>query len=207
MNNYRWITLVARNTNCSNLSVEEFVKMMFSDVIEAEEKYNELYVPEYVASTLRNFNSFVESHRKQATKYAEKKWKTEKYRTAYINKVVDEAKAKFNMNPYYSHIAFFDLDVHPESNGISGNCVISIDRMTFTSLARCFEEIKDNYYFKNALGWKLEYECHNDNYSVSFRPHINLILPENIQAEYEQAEKDLTAAVNEFYRGCTYWGD
>ena len=42
----RDITLVTRNIDCSNITAEQFISAMFSDFLEAEEKYNELYVPE-----------------------------------------------------------------------------------------------------------------------------------------------------------------
>lgn len=207
MNDYQTLTLVSRDVNCSNISMDDFVQMMFSDILEADEKYNELYCPEYVASIVRSFESFVDSHRKQATRYAEKKWKTEKYRNAYIEQEVNKARKNFSRDKYYDHLSFFDLDVHPESNGLSGDCCLSIDRLTFAALRRCFESIKDNYYFKNALGWKLEYERHIPYYATCFRPHITLILPDDVQAKYTKAQEDLAESIRKFYEGCTYWGD
>jgi len=207
MNNYKTITLVSRDVNCSNISMDDFVQMMFSDILEADEKYNELYCPEYVASIVRNFESFVESHRKQAVRYAENKWKTEKKRNAYIEQEVNKARKNFSRNKYYYNLSFFDFNVHPESNRLSGNCCLSINHLTFNALRSCFESVKDNYYFKNALGWKLNYEANENNHKVCFRPYIELIMPEDVKAKYEQAEKDLTESVNNFYKGCTYWGD
>ena len=208
MSEYRTITLVKReNINCSTISVDDFVRMMFSDILEAEEIYNDLYCPEYVESIIRNFNNYIGYYRKHAISYAEKHWKTEKKRNEYINKEVTNARNKFNRDSFYYGISFFDFDVHPESNGISGDCCISINKMTFDSLRRCFELIKDNYYFKNATGWKLEYKCSDYDHHSCFRPHINLIMPEDVKAKYEQAEKDLTESIRKFYEGCTYWGD
>ena len=43
MYEYRWIDLVTRHIDCSTITVEEFVKAMFSDFLEAQEKYDELY--------------------------------------------------------------------------------------------------------------------------------------------------------------------
>ena len=207
MNNYKTITLVSRNVNCSNISMDEFVQMMFSDILEADEKYNELYCPDYVANIVRGFKSYVESYRNQAIRYAEKKWKTEKKRNEYINKETDAARKRYNRDGYYYHLSFFDFDVHPETNSLSGDCCLSIDRLTFPALERCFEAVKDNYYFKNATGWALKYKCHDNNHSASFRPYIELIMPEDVKAKYEQAEKDLAESIRKFYEGCHYFGD
>ena len=208
MTNYQTITLVSRdNVNCANLSMDEFVQMMFSDILEAEENYNELYSADYVNGVIRNFNSYVKCYHDTAVRYAEKKWKTDKKRTQYIDKETDAARKRYNLDAYWYGLSFFDFDVHPESNGLNGNCCLSIDSLTFNSLRRCFEAVKDNYYFKNASGWKLEYEAHDNNHQVCFRPFITLIMPEDVKAKYEQAEKDLTESVRKFYEGCTYWGD
>lgn len=205
---YTTITLVKReNVNCSSISEDEFVSKMFSDIIEAEEKYNELYAPEYVASIIRHCNSYVESYRKRAERIAEKKWKTEKKRNVYIAQEVAKANKEFNRNAFYYDLSFFDFDVHPESNGLSGDCCISINRLTFDSLRRCFESVKDNYYFKNASGWKLEYEAHENDHKVCFRPYITLIMPEDVEAKYHKAAEDLSESIRKFYEGCTYWGD
>ena len=80
MLNYRLITLVSRNINCSNITAEEFISAMFSDFLEAEEKYNDLYIPEWEAYKLKSFFNRLEWTRKRATTFAEKKWKTEKKR-------------------------------------------------------------------------------------------------------------------------------
>lgn len=208
MSEYRNITLVKReNINCSTISVDDFVRMMFSDILEADEKYNELYCPDYVASILRHFEYMMSYTRKNAIKYAEKKWKTEKKRNEYINETVNKAKSKFNFDSYYYNLGFFDFDVHPESNGISSNCIISINELTYDVLRRCYEAIKDNYYFKNATGWKLEYKCNDNNHSVSFRPHINLIMPEDVEAKYHKAAKDLAEDIYRFYATTSYPGD
>ena len=47
MNGYRTITLTSRNINCSTITVKEFISAMFSDLLEAQEKYNDLYIPEW----------------------------------------------------------------------------------------------------------------------------------------------------------------
>ena len=50
-------TLVSRNINCSELNVDDFVKVMFCDVLEAEEIYNENYCSEYVKSQINFYES------------------------------------------------------------------------------------------------------------------------------------------------------
>ena len=207
LDSYNTITLVKRNVNCGLITESEFVQNMFSDILEAEEKYNELYAPEYVASVIRHYENYVDCYRKQAVKIAEKRWKTERKRNEYINKETVAASNRYNRNAYYYGLSFFDFDVHPERNGLSGDCCISIDRLTFNSLRRCFESVKDNYYFKNASGWKLEYEAHENDHQVCFRPHINLIMPEDVEAKYHKAAEDLAEDIRRFYANCYYPGD
>ena len=207
MNDYRTITLVSRNINCSNITADEFISAMFSDFLEAEEKYNDLYIPEWEASKVRNFFNRMEWTRKHATNFAEKKWKTEKKRTAYIESEVAKARKEYKMSDFYYDLSFFDFDVNPGEMGISGDCCISYKELTPTKLGRCFDAVKDNKYFKKASGWKLTYKASENSYQVSFRPHIELIVDDETAAQMKKDADDLTESVRNFYKGCTYWGD
>jgi len=207
MNDYRTIILTSRNINCSTITAEEFIRAMFSDFLEAEEKYNDLYIPEWEASKVRNFFSHMEWARKRAINFAEKKWKTEKKRTAYIESEVAKARKEYKMSDFYYDLSFFDFDVNPGEMGISGDCCISYKELTPTKLGRCFEAVKNNKYFKKAMGWKLTYEASNNSHQVCFRPHIELIVDAETEAKMKKDAEDLTESVRNFYKGCTYWGD
>ena len=207
MSTYRWIDLVTRDIDCSTITEEEFVRAMFSDILEAEEKYNELYTPEHIASILDYYDYTIRTARDRATKYAEKKWKTEKKRKEYIQSEIKKARENYKIDRFYYDLSFFDFDVNPGKMGLSGNCCIYIKELTIKKLINCFNEVKDNKYFKKAKGWKLTYECSENSYRASFRPQIKLIVDEETEAQMEKDRKDLTDSVNKFYEGCTYWGD
>ena len=207
MNDYRTVILTSRNINCSTITVDEFIRAMFSDFLEAEEKYNDLYIPEWEAAKVKSFFQNLEWARKRATNFAEKKWKTEKKRTAYIESEVAKARKEYKMSDFYYNLSFFDFDVNPGEMGISGNCCISYKELTPAKLERCFETVKDNKYFKKASGWKLTYEASNDSYRTCFRPHIELIVDAETEAKMKKDAEDLTESVRNFYKGCTYWGD
>ena len=207
MNNYRLITLTSRNIDCSNITPEQFISAMFSDFLEAEEKYNDLYIPEWEAYKVKSFFDRLAYIRKWAKGIAEKKWKTEKKRNEFIEKEVEKARKEYTIDSFYYDLSFFDFDVNPGEMGISGACSISYKELTPTTLRRCYEAVKDNKYFKQAHGWKLTYEASNNSYKVCFRPHIELIVDADVEAQMKHDEEVLTNAVNEFYKGCKYWGD
>ena len=204
---YRTVTLVTRNAECGNMTSEEFVKNMFNDVLEAVDKYDDLYIPEYIASDIRNKDAYVASMVKQAVRFAEKKWKTEKKRNEYVNAKCIEARKKVTSNGpgFYYGITYFDFDCNPGSNSLSGNCCISLRTLTPEALVRCFNEIKDNKYFKVAHGWKLEYEASEGSYRSSFRPQIKLIVDKEIEEEMKAEVKKLADDIAEFYRDCGNW--
>ena len=105
-------------------------------------------------------------------------------------------------------ISFFDLDVEPYRNGISGSCILSTEGINEEKVRKCFEEIKDKKYFQLAKGWDFCYETREDNnYKSSFRPEIKLIFDEDIQKQYEKDEKDLADDIARFYADCKYCGD
>ena len=111
MENYQTITLVKReNINCSSMTEDEFVKMMFSDILEAEENYNDIYCLDYVSGIINFFYKNLNWVRTRAQKYAEKKWKTEKKRNEYITNEVENARKNFGLNRFYDNLSFFDFE-------------------------------------------------------------------------------------------------
>lgn len=207
MTNYINRTLVTRIINCSNLTADEFISAMFSDLLEAEEKYNDLYIPEYVASNISWFVNSKNSVIKNAINVASKKWKTDKKRKEYINKTVKEFVDNYNLSNYYNKLSFFDFDVNPGDMGISNDCVLSYKGLTPTKLERCFNKIKDNEYFKKASGWMLTYETTEDSYRSISRPEIKLIVDSETEDKMKNDAINLANSVAEFYKDCKYWGD
>ena len=207
MSNCRSIILTSRNINCSTITVEEFIRAMFSDLLEAEEKYDELYIPEWEEKKFKDFAWHLKYTRKRAIDFAEKKWKTEKKRNEYIENEVKKARENYKFDSFFYGLSFFDFDVNPGEMGISGDCIISYDELTPEKLRRCFEKIKNNKYFKKALGWKLTYKAYDNSYKVCFRPEIKLIVDENTMAQMKEDKKNLEDSVYRFYEGCRYWGD
>ena len=203
----RNITLVSRNIDCSTITAEEFVKTMFSDFLEAEEKYNDLYIPEWEAWKVESFKRHMKWARERAIKFAEKKWKTEKHRNLFINTEVKKACESYKLPNYYDKLSFFDFDVNPGHNGLSTNCCISYRELTPQALERCFNEVKDNKYFKKANGWMLTYSAHDDSYRSNSRPQIKLIVDPETEAQMKKEAQDLANSINDFYKNCHYWGD
>ena len=203
---YRNIVLVTRNTECGNLTSEEFVKMMFNDVHEAVDKYDDMYMPEHVEKKIKFVNDRIAVTERCAKAYAEKKWKTEKKRIEYVTKEVCATRKMMSdrFSRYYCGITFFDFDVNPGSNGLSRNCCFSLSTLTPEALVRCFNEVKDNKYFKAAHGWTLEYEASENSYRNLFRPQVKLIVDTDVEAQMKADAKALADSIAGFYRNCSY---
>ena len=189
--------LSTRNVNCSELTASEFASMMIEDMKKAKEVYDSIWYPIELELHNKHIESIKVCTEKRAHQIAEKKWKTEKKRNEYVEK--EMAKLKTSEFKFWT-ISFFDFDVKPWDNGISNNCILTYDNMSENAMIRCFNEIKDNKYWKAAKGWILEDHHH-------CRPQIKLILPENIEAEFKQDEKNLCDAITKFYENTNYWGD
>lgn len=195
------VKLISRNVDCSKLNEEQFVQMMFSDMLEAQEKFYDMYSKTFVINCIKNFNSRYNTVVNSARKFAEKKWKTEKRRNQYITESINKSKDDIMRINYYSDsLSFFDFDVFPGHMGISYDCILDYKDLTFDKLHRCFNYIKDSDYFKHAKGWQLVYH-------PGSRSQIELILDDDYQKKADDAEKTLADSINKFYEGTNYWGD
>lgn len=188
--------LVTRTVNCSELSKEQFISMMMEDlrnsVLKSEETFRQFEEERY-NNNLEQYRKSVEA---RAIKFAESKWKTEKKRAQYVANAIASIKiAPFEYRP----VSFFDFDLNPYSNGISSCCILDVDA-TEAQLGRCFEEIANNKYFVKGLGWHLVE-------NRSFRPFIQLILPEEMEQMFKDEEAGLAKAISDFYKDAKYFGD
>jgi hypothetical protein len=64
------------------------------------------------------------------------------------------------------------------------------------AISSLYDSHSDNKYLKGCKGWYIGYD-----------QYIHLILPEELQTEWEADEKKLSDEICRFYRGTTYWGD
>ena len=201
------IKLISRTgLNLAEISKEDFVKFMAEDIKAAHEKYNELYRPEWEQRNAEHKVYVVERAKENATKYAERKWKTEKKRQPYIEAEIEKAKNHLK-DLYYDDLTFFDFDVNPGSMGINGTCILDAINTSKKALEMCYDTIKDAKYFKQASGWSLEYDVYGENtYRTAFRPHIQLT-GNNVEAEMKADKEALAKSVREFYKNTTYFGD
>jgi hypothetical protein len=202
MNTY----LVERNVEVKNISKEQFINAMVEDITNAVniyqkmvDTYNENAEREY---TERNLERFYREAEKLFAKF-----KRESTRQRKTETYVTEMMSKYNRFCKERGITYFDFDCEPGTNGISGYCVISVDNMT-ENLPHTFEYLKDNKYFKNAIGWKLGYiNSSNGNGLCSFRPQIYLTLPIEFEIKFKAEQKSLSDAIARFYSNSNYWGD
>ena len=144
-----------------------------------------------------NMNELIKTNdsKEAARIFAEKKWKTEAKRNAYV----EQEMTKYVPRTFkFYGITYFDFHVEPWSNCLSNT--FSIDKVTTDILGKCYDEIKENKYFKNAIGWILE----DHHYS---RPQIKLILPEEYEKMWKTDMENLGKAIGEFYKNTKYFGD
>ena len=201
---YAVVTLVRReNINCASLTEEEFVKIMGDDLKSAINEYVEIVKPLNEKAKQRH----IEYKIKTATKYAEKKWKTQKKRDEYIENIRKNAESEgwYMSDPKR---IFFDFDVDKGSQGISSVCILK-NETDEKQLKQCFEEVKNNRYFKKATGWAFKYESNSkeEMSTYCFRPYVDLLLDETTRAEQKRDEENLTQAIQNFYANSNYWGD
>lgn len=187
--------LITRNIDCSTITKEDFIKFMMEDLHNSKEEYHKLHFSVEKAKFEDREVHYKEAMRKRARTFAEKKWKTEAKRNAYVEREMEKyVPGTFK----FSEIEYFDFDVEPWSNYTSNT--FSIDTVTGEKLGSCYDKVKENKYFKNATGWILE-----DHYG--FRPQIKLILPEEYEKMWDTDVENLEKAISEFYKGTTYFGD
>ncbi len=191
-------TLVTRDhINCCDLTAHEFATMMIADMLQAKQIYDAKWYPIQQRKHQQSLNTQKAILLKSAKRFARLHFRKQKERKEFV----ETEMANFSFHEFkYRSISFFDINAFPWSNSIPGDCILSYDRLTEAAMERCWNCINDNLYFKAAKGWRLV-DYHG------FRPKIILILDEVMEALFQYDLKNLAKSIDEFYKGCTYYGD
>lgn len=204
VDNYRIATILETRVDTTNLSREEFVKLMHSNLIEANGHYRVLADPESIQRQKNWEQSKIETTIKYATQFAEKKWKTEEKRNGYVDTKVKEAWAEIEKNrkkfeedlPRLNNL-FFDFEPKPDQ-GIPGVCVLRHDSSD-EHLGRCYDELTKYDWWTKAKGWVMKYTCSKTSVHADFRPWIEYILDDETRAEWKAQQKAINDDIIAYY--------
>ena len=193
--------LLSRNIDVKSLSKEDFVNLLYEDFLKAVENHKDILNAAWEASRDERMSKV----RAAAYKYAEEKWKRESRKSSYIETEVN--KEFWKEYPEYWAVSYFDFDV----NFGTKNYTTSIGKNSKNIIARIYDELHENdfrlKFFNAATGWEFIIDENENKLGYYGRPYIQFILPEKLNKEIEANEKKLADDINNFYKGCKYWGD
>lgn len=207
---YPTVVLTSVEINCSSITEDEFIDTIKKCLAEANKEYKELVDPKYKEFIAKQYINNLEFSIKRAKMYAESKWKTEKRRNQYIEEVKANVKKDYdNRLSKLENISidFFDFDGNCGTiNGINSNCIIRND-VTDKQLKACFNTLKMTRYFNKAIGLEFKYDANQRTYTYSFRPSIELVLPEEVEKVATKERENLEKCISSFYSSNNYTGD
>lgn len=183
--------------------VEWFIKALRLDFQNATKKYEEMERPKYTINLTENFFNQYNELKEKIEKKAETLYKRKSFQDKYIkdelyNKIMKFA-TEVKDNWKNKELTYFDFNCFPFRQGIDEYCIIRKGRLDDESLMKCWEIVVKSKYFQKANGWQFVY--------YDSRPQIELILPKELQKEYDNDKRILSDAINNFYKNTNYWGD
>ena len=209
--------IIAAFAVTESLTKESFIEVMKTLWADAARNYRRIYdeiaTPAWEAWNKKYTAEWIKNAEAWAKEYAAKKWKTEKRRNKFIEEHVNKIKLELysRVHPKFEPLTYVDFDVNPGRNGISGNCCIS--EFDDKHLGKCFDEIKDNEYFKAATMISIGYTESDSRWETyhdalcHFRPQVYLTLPVELEKKWEGEENALAEDIRNFYANCHYCGD
>lgn len=200
-NNYYMITLVRHEgLDLTNMTEDEFKSTLKDDFYKALEEYR----PIAAKINARNRQQVLDRAIKNATDYANKKWKTDKRRQEYIDNAIANIDASIR---YIEDPESIYFDFNP-GGGKTSTQSISVRNIDDRTLHQIYEDAIKDKYFKRGIGWAFKYETRDPEYPhITSRPRVDILLNESDSAERKRDEQELIKAVNDFYKNTKYWGD
>jgi hypothetical protein len=198
-------TLITRNFEKSSTEItkEEFVKMMTEDIENARVIYRKLSDEK----AERTFAEDCEKHKtnrenkiKKIIEESFKLYKREFYRNRWVEKEI--AKLPETIERGYYHfgrdLTSVKWDLEPGVNG--GGSSIWFKGDYKSSLENIYEYSIKNKYFINCTGWSI---VHENLSFVEFKLHLS----DEMQAEWNDEFRKLAEEIRQFYATCRYCGD
>ena len=181
--------LVTRKINCADIDEATFVKAITEDMQTA---YNIV-----LEHDIKKFQNEIINKKNKVIDYANERYKRAADRNKYIEKEFEKIEKYNNPDNVYHSFTFADFDVRPDELGIPMVCCISMDRLDKVNL--CYENVKDNEYFKKITGWQIV---------NSMRPEFKFETDPETKADMNKRVSKLVNELTEYYNDCTtYFGD
>ena len=199
-NDYR-VILTHREVDCSTIDKETFAKALLEDVQLAQQLYSKMQ-EEYIEEENAKY---VAQQQDRITREANRLYK----RKSYIEKYINENFAKINHNEYTGRdIKNMHFETDQAAMGISWDCILKHTH-DITAMEKCYEKVKNDYYFKKAKGWDIGYTVNNPDGQLLcnywFKTH--LILNDVDQQEQDDSVSQRAQDIARFYEGSNWWGD
>ena len=186
----------------SELSKEDFIKMMIEDIVETKVAYRQWSDEQadikyaeaserYAKNRETNINHIIET--------SFKKYKKEFYRRRWVESEISKIPETLKRDVWYvgKDLEYLCWGIKPWS--IEGSQTVHTDSRIENDLNWIYEDAVNNKYFKECTGWTI----FSDSYSTKFKLHLS----DELQSEWTADEHNLAEGVSRFYAGSNWWGD
>jgi len=191
------ITLVSRDIECPSLTAEHFSTIMMEDLEDAQQEYSKLVYRELQ----QHKNDYRAYMRDRIQQQAERVYKQQKKREAYIKELTQKMESSSRMHEDETIKFHFDMGANYYSYNLSATT-------NKYSLKQCFEEASRSSWWQYGTGWKLTYLSNPDTL-LPCQPwgEILLTMDDNLYVEKEEMKAAAKRAVAAYYAEPGYKGD
>lgn len=209
MNDYTKLVLIERNIDLNSLDENTFSEILYNDFVNAVKKHRDIVNRAFDDDLENRLNKV----RKDSEEYARSKWKRESRIQQYIEEMCIKESLRGLTNYNFALSFSFDHSFGTENSSIIlySEYDINPEKRSKTTLKVCFNDLKSKYkdFFNVATGWRI-YILYNPKYDKYFEAHFSnfeLILPEEYENKIKENKEQLSKNIQEFYKGCKYFGD
>lgn len=185
----------------SELTKDEFIKMMMEDIEIASEEYRkwsdevaeQKYIKDSEAYAIRR-----QQVNDRIVEESYKKYKRESYRLRWVEKMMTAYPEVLDRDSCYHcgrDLKYIRWDIKPWENG---SAIFNLDAHLAETLGYYYDEAVKNKYFLGCTGWSIV-----EDFSTEFK----LSLSDELRDEWKADEHQLASDIAKFYDGCKYWGD
>lgn len=182
-----------RHFEAGSLTKEQFIDWLAQDFIAAKMIYDAL-------ERTRSRNNWREAKQKAMQDIKDelvKKYKRQSTRDKYAMPMLEKWVEANQWKYKFISLNAVKFSICPWLNG--GCYYVYVDKKIHEYLETMWEKHLTNKYLHGCSGWSIELD--------KWGAELKLDLSEDLENQWKEDERKLSADIDRFYKGTTYWGD
>lgn len=185
-------------------SLEDFITAITNDIALAKSIYDTKIQEEYENKKNKDYEQQKAKALEDIEVYVNKRFKKQESKNAWREKLLNKWETNYKFFGTKYPLTAVSWKINPWDKHYN---LIEYERINCFNTTYLYEQLKNNKFFKAAIGWNIVIKCTEFSFQSIGYPHIVLQLPESFQKLWNDEEDKFNKNMDKFLSTVKYHGD